>query len=146
MTHTLVQQFQKTYQKSNVPQLKPGMIVRIQQRIKEGAKERLQAFEGIIIKLHKAKSLDATFTVRKVVEGIGVEKIFPLHGKTVETIKILRGSNVSRAKLYFLRERSGKSAKLREGKLGELKDYITTHENVVAEEDIVTAPEKEAQE
>ena len=145
MTHTLIGQFQKKYQKKNVPQLRPGMIVRVEQRIKEGSKERTQAFEGVIIKLHNKKNVGATFTVRKVVGGIGVEKIFPLHGTTVEKITVLRSSRVRRAKLYYLRERSGKSAKLKEGKLKDLGDYVLAEE-VDEVEDVLEAPVEETTE
>lgn len=138
MTHTLIAQFQKKYQKKNIPQLRTGMIVRVDQRIKEGGKERTQAFEGIIIKLHNKKNIGATFTVRKVVGGIGVEKIFPLHAKTVESVTVLRTSRVSRAKLYYLRERFGKSAKLKEGKTKQFADFLSGHEEEVTE--VMEAP------
>lgn len=145
MTHTLIAQFQKKYQKKNIPQLRPGMIVKVEQRIKEGDKVRTQAFEGVVIKLHNKKNIGATFTVRKVVGGIGVEKIFPMHGKTVEKVTVLRGSNVRRAKLYFLRERSGKSAKLREGKLKNLADFVVAEEEDHSDE-IMEAPVEETTE
>ncbi len=113
MTHTLIQEFQKKFIKKTVPNLKPGMTVKVTHKFMEGAKERQQIFQGVIIKLHEKTSINATFTVRKMVDGIGVEKIFPLHSPKIE-IEVVRASKVRRAKLYFLRERAGKSARLKE--------------------------------
>lgn len=113
MSHTIVQEYQKKYAKTSLPTIKPGMTIKVTQKFKEGGKERTQVFQGVVIKMHEKTSLNATFTVRKIVGGVGVEKIFPIHLPTVE-IEVLRGSHVSRAKLYYLRDKSGKSARLRE--------------------------------
>jgi len=92
-----------------------GALVRVNYRIREGEKERIQAFEGTVIRHHDGnKSMNATFTVRKMSGGFGVERVFPLHSPLVESIKVNRMGRVRRAKLYFLREREGKKARLRE--------------------------------
>jgi large subunit ribosomal protein L19 len=98
------------------PQVKTGMRVKVTQKIKEGDKERSQSFEGLVIKTNKKKGINHTFTVRTVIGGIGVEKVFPLHGENIEEIKILKQNKVRRAKLYYMRDRSGKSARLKEVK------------------------------
>ena len=100
--------------KSNLPEIKPGQTVRVHQRVKEGAKTRVQPFEGLVIAAKHGRGLDGTFTVRKIAEGVGVEKIYPLHSPTIDKIEILKTSKVRRAKLYYMRERSGKSAKMKD--------------------------------
>lgn len=99
--------------KKGLPELKPGDTVKIYQKIKEKDKERLQAFEGVILARKHGKGISATITVRRVVSGIGVEKIFPLHSPTIQKIEILKRGKVRRAKLYYLREAKGKKAKLK---------------------------------
>ncbi|HUJ76321.1 MAG TPA: 50S ribosomal protein L19 [bacterium] len=92
-----------------------GAQVRVNYRIREGEKERVQAFEGVVLRHHGgAGSLDATFTVRKSSQGYGVERIFPLHSPLIEGIRVQRQGRVRRGKLYYLREREGKKARLRE--------------------------------
>lgn len=100
-----------------VPDLKPGAIVRVHQKIKEGEKERIQIFKGLLIRLNSGTKLDKTFTVRKVVQGVGVEKIFPLHSPIIEKIEVLKQGKVRRAKLYYMRNLQGKSTRLRESEL-----------------------------
>ena len=99
-------------QRSDLPAFKPGDTVRVHVKIKEGDKERLQAFEGTVIS--RSKGPDASFTVRKISFGQGVERIFPVNSKVIDKIDILRSAQVRRAKLYFLRGLRGKSARLRE--------------------------------
>ena len=99
--------------KPNLPEIKPGQTVRVHQRVKEGAKTRVQPFEGLVIATKHGRGLDGTFTVRKIAEGVGVEKIYPLHSPTIDKIEILKTAKVRRAKLYYMRERSGKSAKMK---------------------------------
>lgn len=99
--------------KSNLPELKSGQTVRVHQRIKEGDKTRIQPFEGLIIATKHGRGLDGTFTVRKIAEGVGVERIYPLHSPTIDKIEILKTSKVRRAKLYYMRERFGKKAKMK---------------------------------
>ncbi|MBE6618422.1 MAG: 50S ribosomal protein L19 [Ruminococcaceae bacterium] len=99
--------------KSEVPELNIGDTVRIHNRIKEGNKERIQMFEGTIIAI-KGSGISESFTVRRVSYGIGVEKTFPVHSPNVEKVDIIRSGKVRRAKLYYLRGRAGKSAKVKE--------------------------------
>jgi len=100
-----------------------GAQVRVNYRIKEGEKERIQAFEGTVIRHHDGnKSMLSTFTVRKMSQGYGVERIFPLHSPLVESITVNRQGRVRRGKLYFLRELAGKKARLRAETRGLLRD------------------------
>jgi len=99
-------------QRSDLPGFKPGDTVRVHVKIKEGDKERLQAFEGTVIS--RSSGPDASFTVRKISFGHGVERIFPVNSKVIDKIEVLRSAQVRRAKLYFLRGLRGKSARLRE--------------------------------
>lgn len=109
-----LQEIQQLAVKKKVPELKSGYTVKVHQKIKEGEKERIQIFEGLIIKINSGYGGDKTFTVRKIIEGIGVEKIFPLHSPNIVKIEVKKKSKVRRAKLYYMRERSGKSARLKE--------------------------------
>ena len=95
------------------PDLRPGLTVRVHVRIREGGKERIQVFEGVVISIRRGGPR-ATFTVRKVSFGQGVERIFPLHSPSIDRIEIGRAARVRRAKLYFLRGLRGRAARLRE--------------------------------
>lgn len=140
MSHTLIQEYSKKYTKEKVPQLRPGMTVKITHKFLEGTKERTQIFQGVILKMHEKSSLNTTFTVRKIVDGIGVEKIFAIHSPNIE-IEIVRASKVRRSKLYYLRDRAGKSARLREKDM-EFKDILV--ERPAYNEDLVVeAPAEE---
>ena len=97
-----------------VPVIRTGQTVRVFQKIKEGEKERIQMFEGLVIKVNSGHGADRSFTVRKVVEGIGVEKIYPLYSPRIDKIEVKKEAKVRRAKLYYMRDRSGKSARLKE--------------------------------
>ena len=99
--------------KSELPDFAPGDTVQVHAKVVEGDKERIQVFEGVVIK-RKGKGIDATFTVRKISEGIGVERIFPLHSPRVAEIKKLRAGKIRRAKLYYLRGLRGKAARIEE--------------------------------
>ena len=99
--------------KNKVPDIKVGDTVRVHQRIKEGNRERIQVFEGIIIKKQNG-GLNETFTVRRVAYGVGVEKTFLLHSPLAEKIEVIRVGKVRRAKLYYLRDRVGKASKTKE--------------------------------
>ena len=99
-----------------VPDFTSGDTVQVRTWVREGNKERIQSFEGVVIK-RRAGGLNETFTVRKVSNGVGVERIFPLHSPIIESIKLLRRGRVRRAKLYYLRKLTGKAAKIRERKV-----------------------------
>ena len=115
--------------KNKIPELKIGDTVRVYVRIKEGNKERIQVFEGIIIK-KQGGGVNATFTVRRISYGVGVEKTFLVHSPMIEKVEVVRVGKARRAKLYYLRDRVGKSAKTKE-KVGA---RIETREIVVKEE------------
>ena len=106
-----VQAFEQEFLKKEVPDFRPGDTVRVAVRIVEGDKERIQNYEGICIGRH-GTGMDETFTVRRVSFGVGMERIFPLHSPRVESVKILRQGRVRRAKLYYLRELSGRKARI----------------------------------
>jgi large subunit ribosomal protein L19 len=97
------------------PVMRSGDTVRVHVKVREGEKERIQVFEGLVIGMHRGGSR-ATFTVRKVSFGQGVERIFPLHSPTIDKVDVLRGHKVRRAKLYFLRDLKGKAARMKEQK------------------------------
>lgn len=108
-----VEEFTKEQLKEGLPDIRPGDTVRVHQRIKEKNKERLQSFEGVVLARKHGKGITATITVRRVVSGVGVEKIFPIHSPTVEKIEVLKRSKVRRAKLYYLRTAKGRKARLK---------------------------------
>lgn len=110
---TVIETFTQPYLKTNLPDIKPGDIVRVHQKIKEGDKERIQVFEGQVLARKHGKGINATITVRKVVEGIGVERIFPIHSPWIEKIEVIKQTKVRRAKLYYLREAKGERARLK---------------------------------
>jgi large subunit ribosomal protein L19 len=110
--HPMLAKITAKLQRTDLPSFKPGDQVRVHVKIKEGEKERVQAFEGIVIK-HK-KGPQASFTVRKISFGQGVERIFPVNSKVIDRVEILRSSKVRRARLFFLRELKGKAARLKE--------------------------------
>ncbi|MCM1567559.1 MAG: 50S ribosomal protein L19 [Dehalobacter sp. 4CP] len=99
--------------KDNIPSFRPGDTVKVHVRIIEGSRERIQVFEGLVIK-RKGDGLRETFTVRRVSNGVGVERTFPLHSPRIDKIEVVRKGIVRRAKLYYLRDRYGKSARIRE--------------------------------
>src|SRR5437773_11889999 len=106
---------EKQQLRTDIPGFKPGDTVKVHVKIKEGDKERIQVFEGIVIAL-KHGGATATFTVRKISFGHGVERIFPLHSKVIDKIEVLRAGRVRRAKLYYIRELRGKAARIKEVK------------------------------
>ncbi len=116
--------------KSKVPDIKVGDTIRVHQRIKEGNRERIQVFEGIVIKKQNG-GLNETFTVRRVAYGVGVEKTFLIHSPLVEKVELVRVGKVRRAKLYYLRDRVGKAAKTKENVGADLK-----REDVVVKEEM----------
>lgn len=144
MTNAAILKNGQQMQKSR-PEVRPGYTVRVHERIKEGEKERVQIFEGLVISVHKGSNpMDTTFTVRRIVSGIGTEKIFPLHSPKLEKVEVKKVATVRRAKLFFLRGRTGKAARLSErftnagefGLLNEIEGEADTEEET---EDMVEA-------
>ncbi|MBQ6126744.1 MAG: 50S ribosomal protein L19 [Erysipelotrichaceae bacterium] len=113
MNLNLVNEITKEQMKSDLPELRPGQTVRVDVKIKEGDKSRIQAYEGIVVKV-QGSGIGQTFTVRKISSGVGVERTFPVHSPIIDKITVVRRGKVRRAKLFYLRQRSGKSAKLKE--------------------------------
>jgi len=99
--------------KPNIPDLAPGDTVRVSTKVVESGKERIQPFQGVVIRL-QGGGINASFTVRRIAYGVGVERTFPLHSPLVEKVEVIRHGKVRRAKLYYLRERSGKAARIKE--------------------------------
>lgn len=133
-----------------VPDIKPGYTVRVHEKIQEGGKERVQIFEGLVISVHKGHvATDASFTVRRIVSGVGVEKVFALYAPTIEKIEVKKVAKVRRAKLFFLRGRTGKSARMTERFTteGEFAVAVAQPEQTVEEqrdaEPVVEAPVEE---
>ena len=118
---TKLEIFAKTQLKTDLPVLRPGDTVRVSQKIPASAEatagkkegERIQTFEGLVIARKHGKETGSTVTLRKIISGVGVERIFPLHSPTIEKIEVLRREKVRRAKLYYLRKLKGKGAKLK---------------------------------
>jgi large subunit ribosomal protein L19 len=109
----IILQLEKEQMKAEVPEFAPGDTIVVQVRVKEGARERLQAFEGVVIAIRN-RGLNSAFTVRKMSHGEGVERVFQTHSPVIAGIEVKRKGDVRRAKLYYLRGRTGKSARIRE--------------------------------
>jgi large subunit ribosomal protein L19 len=109
----ILQRFEEEGRKANIPMFQAGDSVRVHVRVIEGEKERIQLFEGVVI-ARKGGSNRETFTVRKISYGTGVERIFPLHSPMIEKIDVVRMGRVRRAKLYYLRSKKGRAARIRE--------------------------------
>src|SRR6266849_2578013 len=112
MSNLIIEKLLSKTQRTDLPKFAPGDTIRVQVKIKEGDKERLQAFEGVVIS--RTRGPQASFTVRKISFGQGVERIFPVQSKVVDKVDVLRSAKVRRAKLYYLRELKGKAARLKE--------------------------------
>ena len=108
-----IQAFVSEQLKKDVPQFEIGDTVKVHNKIKEGTRERIQLFEGTVIAKHNG-GISETFTVRRISYGCGIEKTFPIHSPNVEKVEVVRSGKVRRAKLYYLRDRVGKSAKVKE--------------------------------
>lgn len=126
--------------KNKVPMLKVGNTVKVHVRVKEGNRERIQVFEGIIIK-KQGGGVNETFTVRRISYGVGVEKTFLLHSPTVEKVEVVRVGKARRAKLYYLRNRVGKAAKTKEKVGARIETNMVT-----VKEDVIEVPETPAEE
>ena len=146
-----IENFIKPFLKEEVPDIRPGDTVKVYQKIpappakkgaKEKAKEKIQVFEGVVIAKKHGQEPGATITVRKVVDGVGVERIFPLHLPTLEKIEVTKRSKVRRAKLYYLRKAKGKRARL---KRVEIKAKIKLSDKVEARLEKAEKPAEEKQ-
>jgi large subunit ribosomal protein L19 len=113
MTNKIIQELDNEQLKKEVPEFSPGDTVVVQVKVKEGNRERLQAFEGVVIG-KRNRGLNSAFTVRKISHGVGVERTFQLHSPLVDSIKVKRRGDVRQAKLYYLRELTGKAARIKE--------------------------------
>jgi large subunit ribosomal protein L19 len=113
MMSKIIEEFEAEQLKQDVPDFGPGDTVVVQVRVKEGSRERLQAYEGVVI-AKRNRGLNSAFTVRKISHGEGVERVFQTHSASIASITLKRRGDVRRAKLYYLRERSGKSARIKE--------------------------------
>ena len=100
--------------KKDIPEIRSGYTVQVHQKIKEKDKQRIQIFEGLVIACKHGKGINATITVRKISQGVGVERIFPIHAPFIEKIEIIKKHKVRRAKLYYIRDKSAKQARLKE--------------------------------
>ena len=139
------QQIEKLTSKKRVPAFRPGDTLKVTVRITEGSKSRLQAFEGICI-ARKNNSVNSNFTVRKISHGEGVERVFPLFSPLVEKIEVVRKGDVRRAKLYYLRELSGKKARIADKDRGDEADQYEYIEEAPPVEETKTAEEPKAEE
>jgi len=142
----------KILSEKKIPDFFPGDVVKVGVRITEGKKERIQYFEGVCI-AKKTRDINSSFTVRKISFGEGVERTFPLYGTVIDSIKVIRSGKVRRAKLYYLRDRTGKSARIAEKirkKIGidiDVKPETVTEENLApAEKESAPESPKEAKE
>ncbi|APT17900.1 ribosomal protein L19 [Amylolactobacillus amylotrophicus DSM 20534] len=111
----LINELTKSQLKTDVPDFRPGDTVRVHVRVVEGTRERIQMFEGVVIK-RKGTGISATYTVRKISSGVGVERTFPVHTPRVAEIEVVRRGAVRRAKLYYLRNLHGKAARIKEAR------------------------------
>lgn len=112
----IIETLEKEQMRLDVPDFKPGDTIRVHARIKEGEKERIQVFQGVVIRKRKGTT-GATFTVRKVSYGIGVERIFPMHSPSVDKIEVVTRGRVRRGRLYYLRQLRGKAARIKEKRM-----------------------------
>ncbi|MFC4768673.1 50S ribosomal protein L19 [Effusibacillus consociatus] len=113
MNQELLRQITDEQLRKDVPSFRPGDTVKVHVKVKEGNRERIQLFEGVVIK-RRGSGISETFTVRKISYGVGVERTFPIHSPKIEKIEVARRGRVRRAKLYYLRELKGKAARIKE--------------------------------
>ena len=141
---SLTQQIEETYQKKKVADVRSGDTVRVSQKIKEGSKERVQVFEGLVIRTKRQGSLTSSITVRRISSGVGVEKSFLLHSPLIEKVEVVKRSKVRRNYLTYMRDRSGKSARLDSVEFDRDAANDQASEKLISEE--AAAPEAEATE
>ena len=138
----IIKSIEHEQMKSKIPYLKVGDTVKVHVRVKEGNRERIQVFEGIVIK-KQGGGVNATFTVRKTSYGVGVEKTFLIHSPAVEKVEVIRVGKARRAKLYYLRDRVGKAAKTKENTGARIENKeITVKEELAEEVPVEAAPEE----
>ena len=113
MAQSLLNMVELDNMRVDIPAFRPGDTVKVHVKIREGDKERVQVFEGVVIRRHRGR-MGATFTVRKISYGVGVERIFPMHSPQIEKVELLRRGRVRRSRLYYLRQRVGKAARIKE--------------------------------
>ena len=133
----IIKSIEHEQMKNKIPDLRVGNTVKVHVRVKEGNRERIQVFEGTIIKV-QGGGVNKTFTVRRIASGVGVEKTFLIHSPAVEKVEVTRVGKARRAKLFYLRDRLGKSAKTKE----QVGARIETNEIVLKEEAVESAPEE----
>lgn len=139
-----IREIERTYRKAALPQVQTGDTVRVHQLIKEGNKQRIQVFEGVVIRTHRMNELTACITVRRIASGVGVEKTFLLHSPNVSKLEILRRAKVRRNFLSFLRERRGKSARLKEISFDKAAaNDVTVPEAAAAEPEVIDVAENQ---
>lgn len=109
----IIEQIEKEQMKDNLPEFGPGDTLQLKVKVVEGGKERFQPFKGTVLK-KRGKGAKATFTLRKISHGVGVERTFPLHSPNIQDIEVVRRGDVRRARLYYLRERRGKASRIKE--------------------------------
>ena len=112
----IVKHISSSQHRTDLPDFKVGDIVKVHQKIREGEKERIQIFEGLVIARKGGTGVNATFIVRKIASGVGVERIYPLHSPNIAKLEIVKGGDVSKAKLYYVRGRQDNSPRLRKGR------------------------------
>ena len=142
-----IQELEKQALRTDHPDFRPGDTVRVHVRIKEGDKERIQGFEGAVLQRHRG-GIHATFTVRKVSYGVGVERVFPLHSPMIAKIELKSRGRVRRSRLYYLRERTGKAARIRDryGAIKPSRQAAAEEEVATAEVEVATAEDAPSEE
>ncbi len=142
--------FIKNQLKNNLPEIRPGDTVKVYQKFKDKNKEKTQVFEGLVIARKHGKGISSTITVRKVISGIGVEKIFPIHSPLIEKIEIVKRAKVRRARLYYLRTAKGRKARLKRKEfkeaIAEVEEEKTKEENLEERKDVDAVKSEEKKE
>ena len=108
----IIEKIEREHLRMDIPKFKAGDTVKVHMRIIEGEKERIQVFQGAVIRLRKGTT-DSTFTVRKISDGVGVERVFPMHSPSIERVEVVQEGRVRRSRLYYLRDRKGKAARIK---------------------------------
>ncbi|MBI4185508.1 50S ribosomal protein L19 [Candidatus Berkelbacteria bacterium] len=132
MNAALLQLVSSRFEKKHAPLLRSGDVVRVHQKVREGSKERIQVFEGIVIRVRGGRGLDGSFTVRRVASGIGVERVFPLHLPSITKVEKVKHINLRQSRLYYLRDLTPRQIK--KSAKGELVDFVTWEDTSAADE------------